>query len=112
MTQPGARVRAERVTNHHDTFFKKVFGTPKAAAEHFERFLPTDVVGALDLSTLTLVPGSFADETLKERRTDLLFPVARGGARDLQGGSSASPRRVSTRGSCTCSSSIRARSIP
>jgi len=61
--------------NHHDRLFKAVFGQPEHAIDHFRRFLPVEVVGALDLDTTTLVPGSFVDAALSELHTDLLFSV-------------------------------------
>lgn len=40
-----------------------------------QHMLPAEVVRQLDFSTLTLVPGSFIDEALRARYTDLMFSV-------------------------------------
>jgi len=66
--------------NHHDRFFKAVFSQPKHAIDHFRRFLPAEVVAALDVDTASLVPGSFVDERLAELHTDLLFSVGLAGS--------------------------------
>ena len=61
------------VATPHDALFKSVFGDPRHAAVHMERFLPTAVVERLDLEALTLRPGSFVDQELREHHADLLF---------------------------------------
>ena len=57
----------------HDKLFKLVYSRPAQAAAYFERFLPAGAVARLDLERLDLVPGSFVDDALAERHTDLLF---------------------------------------
>ncbi len=59
--------------NPHDKLFRSVFGDPVHAAAHFLAFLPQEVAEQLDLSSLVARPGSFVDENLQERQTDLLF---------------------------------------
>lgn len=59
----------------HDKLFKLVFGRSRHAAEHFARFLPPGLVDGLDLTTLEPVAGSFVDESMRARHTDLLFRV-------------------------------------
>ena len=67
--------------NHHDVLFKAIFSEPRNAREHFERFLPPEVVATLDLDQLRRVPGSFVTKQSEERHTDLLFeaPSTTGG---------------------------------
>jgi len=57
----------------HDKLFKLVYSRPAQAAAYFERFLPAGAVARLDLDRLELIPGSFVDDALAERHTDLLF---------------------------------------
>ncbi|MCG8416972.1 MAG: Rpn family recombination-promoting nuclease/putative transposase [Proteobacteria bacterium] len=57
----------------HDALFKSVFGNPRHAAVHIARFLPNAVVQSLDLDLLSLRSGSFVDQNLRQRHTDLLF---------------------------------------
>lgn len=61
--------------NPHDTFFRAVFGCSEHAIAHFRAFLPPSVQSTLDLSTADLCPGSFVDEALRDRHTDLLYRV-------------------------------------
>jgi len=63
------------MSNPHDRFFKAVFGQREHAVDHFQRFLPSKMVGALDLAGTESVPGSFVDEALTERLSDLLFRI-------------------------------------
>ena len=71
------------MTQHHDTFFKAVFGEPQHAAEHLAAALPPTLVATLDLSRAALVKGSFIDEKLHESHTDLLFRVPRRNAPEV-----------------------------
>lgn len=57
----------------HDGLFKRVFSIPEHAAAELGSVLPQPIAQALDLSALELVPGSFVDDTLAQRHTDLLF---------------------------------------
>ncbi len=59
----------------HDKLFKAVFSEPANAVTHFESFLPAEIIVALDLSRASHVPGSFVDEALSERHTDLLYRI-------------------------------------
>lgn len=59
----------------HDALFKSVFGQSALAAAHLRRFLKAELVEALAWETLERVPGSFTDDLLGERHTDLLFSV-------------------------------------
>jgi predicted transposase YdaD len=63
--------------------FQRVRGHPLNAASQLRSVLPAGVLPQLDLGQLTLVPGSFVDEELCWRHTDLLFsvPVADGSER-------------------------------
>lgn len=67
----------------HDAFFKEVFSQVKAAEAEIEAMLPPELVAELDFSTAKLVPGSFVDEQLSERHSDLLWSVRLGGRQAL-----------------------------
>jgi hypothetical protein len=64
----------ERFTPH-DALFKLVFERPEHAAGILRSLLPAEVVTHLDLSTLELVPGSFANAELRNVEADLLYRV-------------------------------------
>ncbi len=57
----------------HDAFFKRIFSNPEYAAGELASVLHPELVAALDLTKLELVPGSFVDEEMKQRHTDLLL---------------------------------------
>ncbi len=59
----------------HDALFKAVFSEPAHAAMELRAVLPPALVAATDWSTLTLEPGSYVDDELVERQSDLLFRV-------------------------------------
>ncbi|MDQ3032241.1 MAG: Rpn family recombination-promoting nuclease/putative transposase [Myxococcota bacterium] len=67
----------------HDALFKRIFSDPRNAAAELRAILPPATLAALDLSTLRLEPGSFVDEELRSRHTDLLFSVSLRGRRAL-----------------------------
>lgn len=64
----------------HDGLFKRVFGDPVHAAAELRSVLPAQVVEALDLDALELVPTSFVDPQLAQRHVDLLFTAPRRGS--------------------------------
>ena len=66
----------------HDAFFKRTFSDPKQAASLLKSQLPRSLCDRIDWTTLELVPGSFVDETLADRHTDLLF-AARVGSKPV-----------------------------
>ena len=62
-------------SNVHDHLAKEVFQRVAEARTLLRAFLPDQQLRALDLESLRCVPGSFVDEQLRERQTDLLFSV-------------------------------------
>jgi predicted transposase/invertase (TIGR01784 family) len=62
-------------SNPHDAVFRRVLGEPANAASQLRAVLPAAVVDRLDLSRLALVSGSFVDDSLRWRHSDLLFTV-------------------------------------
>lgn len=59
--------------NIHDALFKAAFSQVEHAAGELKAILPPALSARIDFSTLALEPGSFVDEHLAERHTDLLF---------------------------------------
>lgn len=59
----------------HDALFKATFSQPERAAEELRCVLPPALLARMDLSSLSLEPGSFIAEDLRARHTDLLFSV-------------------------------------
>jgi hypothetical protein len=61
------------VHNPHDRFFRESFSRPEIARNYLEEYLPTDLLGRIDLDTLDLQEGTFIDESLREQQSDLLY---------------------------------------
>src|SRR6185295_13119909 len=59
----------------HDALFKSTFSQVEHAASILRALLPAPLSAAIDWSTLEVRPGSFIDEALADRHTDLLFSV-------------------------------------
>ncbi|WP_394848997.1 Rpn family recombination-promoting nuclease/putative transposase [Pendulispora brunnea] len=59
----------------HDTLFKAAFGRPDIARSELEFLLPPALRAKLDLTSLTLRPGSFIDEDLRHLHSDLLYEL-------------------------------------
>lgn len=68
----------------HDALFKAVFAQPEHAAGALRAVLPAALSAAVDWASLTRCPGSFVDDELRQRHTDLLFSARlHGGAEAL-----------------------------
>jgi predicted transposase YdaD len=63
------------VATPHDSFGKSLLSRPQEAASFLASVLPGPLASQLDLQTLALVPGSFVDDHLRWRFTDLLYEV-------------------------------------
>src|SRR5687767_12953661 len=59
----------------HDSLFKATFSRLEHAEQLLRGLLPKALVDRIDFATLRLCPGSFVDEELVDRHTDLLFSV-------------------------------------
>jgi hypothetical protein len=57
----------------HDAVFRRVFGVPVNAASELRAVLSAALLSRLDLGQLAPAPGSFVDESLRWRHSDLLF---------------------------------------
>lgn len=68
--------------NPHDAVFRRFLGEPANAASQLRAVLPTQLVDRLDLDRLSAVPGSFVDDALRWRHSDLLFAARSGGGVD------------------------------
>jgi len=60
-------------TTPHDALFKSVFQNPEHAAAELEHLLAPELSATIDWSTLALQPGTYVDQELAEKRSDLLF---------------------------------------
>jgi Putative transposase, YhgA-like len=69
--------------NPHDSLFKSVFSDPAHAAGALQSCLPPALAAQIDWSQLRLCPGSFVDEQLRPRHTDLLFSTCYAGRETL-----------------------------
>lgn len=63
----------------HDALFREVLGVPVNAASELRAVLPPELADRLDLDRMERCPGSFVDEELRWRHTDLLFTAPLGG---------------------------------
>jgi hypothetical protein len=61
------------VPTPHDSVFRRIFAVPANAASQLRAVLPPDLTARLDLGRLAPVPGSFVDEALRWRHSDVLF---------------------------------------
>jgi predicted transposase/invertase (TIGR01784 family) len=62
-------------TTPHDALFKAVFSRTENAVVALKPLLPAALAEATDWASLTLEPGSYIDDDLTERQSDLLFRV-------------------------------------
>ncbi len=60
----------------HDALFKKTFANPEHALGELRAILPRRVSECIDWPTLALCPGSFVDDDLDKRHTDLLYTAS------------------------------------
>lgn len=67
---------AEMTGTPHDALFKGIFSAPDVAAAELSSVLPKALSEAIDWRSLQLVPGSFVDEKLEKRESDLLFEAS------------------------------------
>lgn len=65
--------------NVHDAFFKEMLSRPEHAASILRLVLSAAIAARIDFASLQLCAGSYVDEALKERHSDLLFSVNIGG---------------------------------
>ena len=57
----------------HDGLFRLVFSDPEHAGSELRSVLPQDLAARIDLDGLVLQEGTFVDEVLRHRQTDVLF---------------------------------------
>ncbi len=62
--------------NVHDAFFKEMLSRPEHAASILREILPASIAARIDFATLALSAGSYVDQALKERHSDLLFSAS------------------------------------
>jgi predicted transposase/invertase (TIGR01784 family) len=67
--------------DHHDALFKWSFGQLDRAAGELRAILPAPLAAAIDWASIELVSGSFVDENLGRRHSDLVYAASwqRGG---------------------------------
>jgi hypothetical protein len=71
--QPPPGRRRGGAPTPHDSLFRRIFAVPANAASQLRAVLPPGITARLDLGRLAPVPGSFVDDSLKWRYSDLLF---------------------------------------
>ena len=73
--QESGHKRPDGAPSPHDAVFRRIFGVSANAASQLRAVLPQGITARLDLGRLAPVPGSFVDEDLRWRHTDVLFTV-------------------------------------
>ncbi len=68
-------MKKDSIQSPHDKYFKEVFSHADSAASFFQNYLPAKLAPHLDWSSLALQPGTFVDEKLAVRQSDLLYHV-------------------------------------
>ena len=68
----------------HDAFARRLFADLEHAADELRAVLPQALVARIDWTTLKREPGSYVDESLRARHTDLLFSMRTTDAHDLR----------------------------
>ena len=66
----------------HDKLFRSVFSDPAEAAALLRAVLPAPLPDRIHWNTLSLLPDSFIDDTLRATESDLLFEVRHEGFRE------------------------------
>jgi predicted transposase YdaD len=61
--------------NPHDALVRSIFSDPEHAAGELRHILRADLSARFTWSTLPVTPGSFVDEALRGRHSDILFTV-------------------------------------
>ncbi|MBT8421340.1 MAG: Rpn family recombination-promoting nuclease/putative transposase [Gammaproteobacteria bacterium] len=64
-----------KISQPYDLFFKELLSRPERAGTLLRERLPREVVQFLSAKPPELVPGSFVEEQLRERRSDRLYRV-------------------------------------
>jgi predicted transposase/invertase (TIGR01784 family) len=61
------------IQNPHDEFVRSVFSKPKIAKDFLANYLPSEIVGKLNLDSLKMTQESFVDEDLRLDHTVCCF---------------------------------------
>jgi predicted transposase/invertase (TIGR01784 family) len=64
---------ANSLTNPHDAYFRAVMSHPVDAAGELRAIMPPELVARIDWDRLSLEPGSYVDDELRSRYSDVLF---------------------------------------
>ncbi|MEI3612622.1 Rpn family recombination-promoting nuclease/putative transposase [Pseudogracilibacillus sp. SO30301A] len=63
------------INNPHDKYFKETLGNIEIAEDFIKNYLPDEILGIIELSTLKPKKDSFISKDLEETFSDLLFSV-------------------------------------
>jgi hypothetical protein len=70
-------------TSVHDALFKATFSRIEHATGELQAILPPGLTAQIDFATLTLCPGTYVDDDLRQRQSDLLFSAEIAGKKTL-----------------------------
>lgn len=71
--------RMDRVNKPHDKFFKETLGDVSVAQDFIHHYLPEEILGIIDTSSISPEKDSFITKDLEEYFSDLLFSVTMNG---------------------------------
>ena len=72
----------EKITHPHDRLFKDAFGHKATMEDFLKHRLPKEILGAIDLGTLTIEKTDFVKSNLKKSLCDMLYSVRLRGSKD------------------------------
>ena len=64
------------VSQHHDTGYKELFSHPEFVQQLVEGFVPADIAGLMDFSTLQIHSGNYITPLFEEKLEDVVWSVA------------------------------------
>ncbi len=71
--------RMDRINKPHDKFFKETLGDVSVAQDFIHHYLPEEILGIIDISSISPEKDSFITKDLEEYFSDLLFSVTMNG---------------------------------
>jgi len=69
----------ETINTPHDCFFRDMMADIRVAKTFFQQHLPTSLYQSIDPASLSLCDGSYIEENLNKRMTDVLYRVTLSG---------------------------------
>lgn len=68
-------LKMKKVINPHDRLFREIWGKKSVAADFLQNYLPGNVLGLANLTTIEICKDSFIEKELEDYFSDLLYKV-------------------------------------